>query len=78
MAPSIINFSYIFASSRRAENAPINNSAQPDSLGSTTIQLSQHTLMIKKTILGASRGEIKKCAGPSSCAIAADCLPWMR
>jgi len=54
MAPSIINSSYIFASSRRAENAPINNSAQPDSLGSTTIQLSQHTLMIKKTILGVS------------------------
>jgi hypothetical protein len=41
-------------------NAPINNSAQPDSLGSTAIRLSQHTLMIKKVILGASRREIKK------------------
>jgi hypothetical protein len=35
------------------KKAPINNSAQPDSLGSTTIQLSQLTLMIKKVILGA-------------------------
>jgi hypothetical protein len=42
------------------KKAPINNSAQPDSLGSTAIQLSQLILMIKKVILGASRREIKK------------------
>ena len=46
----------------RQKKAPINNSAQPDSLGSTAIQLSQLTFMIKKTILGASRDEIKKLA----------------
>jgi len=46
--------------SRRVENEAINNSAQPDSLGSTAIQLSQLTIMIKKTILSASRDEIKK------------------
>ncbi len=48
-----------FASRKKA---PINNSAQPDSLGSTVTQLSQLTLMIKKAILGASRDEIKKLA----------------
>jgi predicted alpha/beta-fold hydrolase len=48
-----------FASRKKT---PINNSAQPDSLGSNAIQLSQLTLMIKKAILGASRDEIKKLA----------------
>jgi predicted alpha/beta-fold hydrolase len=50
-----------FASRKKT---PINNSAQPDSLGSNAIQLSQLTLMIKKAILGASRDEIKKLAQP--------------
>ena len=50
-----------FASRKKT---PINNSAQPDSLGSNAIQLSQLTLMIKKAILGASRDEIKKLAKP--------------
>jgi hypothetical protein len=61
MAPSIINVSCVLAAVRvEGENEAINNSAQPDSLGSTAIQLSQLTIMIKKTILGASRDEIKK------------------
>jgi hypothetical protein len=42
------------------ESAPIKNLAQPDSLGSTAIQLSQLTLIIEKVIVGVSPDEIKK------------------
>src|ERR1700752_2671520 len=64
MAPSIINFSWGFVFCVAQKKTPINNSAQPDSLGSNAIQLSHLTLMIKKAILGASRDEIKKLAQP--------------
>src|SRR4029077_4196782 len=59
MAPSIIISPMALATARYSKNRPINNSAQPDSLGSTTIQLSRNSLMFKKTILGASPIEIK-------------------
>jgi hypothetical protein len=60
MAPSIIISPVILAGPIYLKMVPINNSAQPDSLGSTTIHLSRNSFMIKKAILGASSGEIKK------------------
>src|SRR5215469_4463209 len=60
MAPSIINHSPEKFGDFLAGEMPINNLAQPDSLGSNAIQLSQNTLIIKMTILGTLRCEIKE------------------